>query len=151
MGEQADRGTWTVENCSIAMSLDVIGLRSSFLILREALYGTTRFDDFVRFTRGAAPNVAARLRNLTELGLFTKHPYRDEGQRTRDEYLLTEKGKDLLPALFALQQWGDKHLQPGGRAPVRLVERSTGDPVRVVARGSSHVDLSLDDIAIVAD
>ncbi|NMO49949.1 helix-turn-helix transcriptional regulator [Actinoplanes sp. TBRC 11911] len=146
-----NRGTWTVETCSIAMSLDAIGLRSSFLILREALFGTTRFDDFVRYTRGAAPNVAARLRHLTELGLFTKHPYRDEGQRTRDEYLLTEKGKDLLPALFALQQWGDKHLQPDGHEPVRLVERATGDPVRVVARGTSNADLRLDDIAIVAE
>jgi DNA-binding PadR family transcriptional regulator len=85
------------------------------------------------------------------MGLFTKHPYRDEGQRTRNEYLLTEKGKDLLPALFALMQWGDKHLQPVGRGPVRLVERATGDPVRIVARGSSNADLRLDDIAIVAD
>lgn len=151
MGEQSDRGTWTVEKCSIALSLDAIGLRSSFLILREALYGTTRFDDFVRFTRTAAPNVANRLRHLTEMGLFTKHPYRDEGQRTRNEYLLTEKGKDLLPALFALLQWGDKHLQPVGRGPVRLVERATGDPVRIVARGSSNADLRLDDIAIVPE
>jgi DNA-binding HxlR family transcriptional regulator len=53
-----DRNTWRVENCSIAMSMDVIGTRSSMLVLREALYGTTRFDDFVRRTKSTEAIVA---------------------------------------------------------------------------------------------
>jgi DNA-binding HxlR family transcriptional regulator len=148
-GNLADRSAWALEHCSIAMTMGAIGLRSSILILREALYGVTRFDDFVRFTQGAEGNIAARLKHLTELGLFTKHPYRVHGKRTRYEYQLTDKGKDLLPALFALLQWGDKYLQPEGREPLRLEERTTGDPVRVVARGTSGADLQLEDITIV--
>lgn len=147
-GDFADRSAWALEHCSIAMTMDAVGLRSSVLILREALYGITRFDDFVRFTQGTETNVAARLKHLTALGLFTKHPYREHGKRTRDEYVLTDKGKDLMPALFALLQWGDKYLQPEGGKPLRLAERTTGDPVRIVARGSSGADLDLDDIII---
>ncbi|WP_211193310.1 helix-turn-helix domain-containing protein [Actinoplanes sp. TBRC 11911] len=142
-----DRSPWALEHCSIAMTMDAIGLRSSVLILREAFYGVTRFDDFVRFTQGAEANVAARLKHLTTLGLFTKHPYREHGKRTRDEYMLTDKGKDLMPVLLALMQWGDKYLQEGG-TPVRVTERTTGDPVRIVARGSSGADLGVGDITI---
>jgi DNA-binding HxlR family transcriptional regulator len=136
------------EDCSISMTMDTIGTRSSILILREALYGTTRFNDFVRLTEGTEPNVAARLKDLTELGLLSKRPYRDDGQRTRFEYLLTEKGRDMLPALFALLQWGDKYLQVEGAVPMRIVERATGRPVRIVARGASGRELSLDEITI---
>jgi DNA-binding HxlR family transcriptional regulator len=150
-GEPPDRSAWALEHCSIALTIDAVGLRSSILILREALYGITRFDDFVRFTQGAETNVAARLKHLTELGLFTKHPYREHGKRTRDEYVLTDKGKDLMPALFALLQWGDKYLQPEGSEPLRLTERTTGDPVGIVARGTSGADLRLEDITIVVN
>lgn len=150
-GELADRSTWTLDDCSISMTMDAIGNRSTILILREALYGTTRFDDFVRRTKTTDAIVAARLKHLTDLGLLTKQPYQEPGKRTRYEYLLTDKGKDLLPALFALKQWGDKYLQPESGEPLRLVERATGEPITVAARGSSGADLSLDDLAIVAN
>lgn len=150
-GELADRSAWALEHCSIAMTMDAIGLRSSILILREALFGVTRFDDFVRYTQGAEANVAARLKELTEKGLFTKHPYREHGKRTRYEYVLTEMGRDLLPALLALLQWGDKYLQPKGGGPLRLEERATGNPIRIVARGSSGAELHAEDIAVVVN
>jgi DNA-binding HxlR family transcriptional regulator len=150
-GVLEDRSTWTLENCSIAMTMDVIGTRSSMLILREAFYGTTRFDDFARRTRTTEAIVAARLKQLTELGLFTKQPYREQGKRTRFEYLLTEKGKDLLPAVLSLMQWGNKHLQPEDGAPLRLVERGTGEPVTIGPRSASGEDLDLDDLALVAN
>jgi DNA-binding HxlR family transcriptional regulator len=149
-GELADRSTWSLDDCSISMTMDAIGNRSTILILREALYGTTRFDDFVRRTKTTDAIVAARLKHLTDLGLLSKEPYQEPGQRTRYEYLLTDKGKDLLPALFALKQWGDKYLQPEDGEPLRLVERATGEPITIVARSASGVDLELDDLAIVA-
>jgi hypothetical protein len=80
--------------------------------------------------------------------LFTKHPYREQGKRTRYEYVLTEMGRDLLPALLALLQWGDKYLQPEGGGPLRLEERTTGDPIRIVARGSSGAELHPEDITV---
>jgi DNA-binding HxlR family transcriptional regulator len=150
-GELADRSTWSLDDCSISMTMDAIGNRSTISVLREALYGTTRFDDFVRRTKTTDAIVATRLKQLTELGLLTKQPYQEPGQRTRYEYQLTDKGKDLLPALFALKQWGDKYLQPEGDEPLRVVERATGEPITVVARSASGADLTLDDLAIVAN
>lgn len=149
-GVLADRSTWRLDNCSIAMSMDVIGTRSSMLILREALYGTTRFDDFARRTKVTEAIVASRLRQLTELGLFVRQPYREPGKRTRYEYLLTDMGRDLLPAVFALMQWGNKHLQGEQGGPLRLVERGTGEPVEIGPRTRSGRSLDLDDLAIVA-
>ena len=149
-GALADRSTWRVENCSIAMAMDVIGTRSSMLILREAFFGTTRFDDFARRTKSTEAIVAMRLKQLTDLGLFTKQPYREPGKRTRDEYLLTAKGRDLLPAVFALMQWGNKHLQGEEGGPLRLVERGSGESVVIGPRSESGRDLDLDDLAIVA-
>src|SRR5689334_5110894 len=99
-GVLADRSTWRLENCSIGKSMDIIGTRSSMLILREAFYGTTRFDDFARRAKITDAIVAARLKELTDIGLFVKQPYREPGKRSRHEYLLTEKGRDLVPVVF---------------------------------------------------
>lgn len=150
-GVLADRSTWTLENCSIAMTMDVIGARSSMLILREAFFGTTRFDDFARRTKSTEAVVAKRLKQLTDLGLFVKQPYREEGRRTRYEYVLTDKGRDLLPAVLALMQWGNKYLQGGDGGPLRLVERRTGKSVVIGQRTGCERYLDLDDLAIVAN
>src|SRR5262244_3819552 len=99
-GVLADRSTWRIDNCSIGLAMDAIGTRSTMLVLREALYGTTRFDDFVRRTHSTDAIVAARLKLLTELGVLVKEPYREPGVRTRFEYHLTDRGKDLLPVVF---------------------------------------------------
>ena len=117
------------------------------LILREAVYGTTRFDGFaarVGITDAAA---AAALRKLTDAGLLCKQPYREEGKRTRNEYVLTEMGRDLLPVIFALWQWGDKYLQDG-MAPLERVEDTTGEPVRVELRSAGGDEVALEDIRI---
>ncbi|GAA4569025.1 winged helix-turn-helix transcriptional regulator [Planotetraspora kaengkrachanensis] len=149
-GVLADRSTWRLDNCSIGKSMDVIGTRSSMLILREAFYGTTRFDDFARRTKMTDAIVAARLRELTGIGLFAKRAYQVPGRRSRYEYILTEKGRDLVPAVFALMQWGKKHLQGEDGGPLRLVERGTGEPVMIGPRTVSGRDLDLEDLAIVA-
>jgi DNA-binding HxlR family transcriptional regulator len=149
-GVLADRSTWRLDNCSIAKSMDLIGTRSSMLILREAFYGTTRFDDFARRTKITEAIVAARLKELTDIGLFIKQPYQEPGKRTRYEYLLTDRGRDLVPAVFALMQWGNKHLQGEDGGPLRLVERGTGEPVVIGPRTESGRVLDLDDLAIVA-
>jgi DNA-binding HxlR family transcriptional regulator len=149
-GVLADRSTWRLDSCSIAKSMDVVGTRSSMLILREAFYGTTRFDHFARRTKITDATVAARLKELTDIGLFTKRPYREPGKRTRDDYLLTEKGRDLVPAVFALMQWGNKHLQGEDGGPLRLVERGTGEAVVIGPHTASGRALDLEDLAIVA-
>jgi DNA-binding HxlR family transcriptional regulator len=135
-GRLDPRGSWTANACSIGRALDVVGNRSALLLLREAFYGTTRFDDFAVRVGISEPSAAARLRQLVDKGLLEREPYQEAGQRTRMQYRLTEKGSDLFPALVALMQWGDRWLAPSG-GPVTLDHQGCGQPVHVELRCAS--------------
>ncbi|TDD49720.1 transcriptional regulator [Nonomuraea terrae] len=149
LGPLADRSKWQIgDNCSIGKAMDVIGSRSAILLLREACYGTTRFDDFVERVGITEAVAAARLKQFVAAGILDRRPYREPGKRTRHEYVLTRMGRDLLPAVLALMQWGDAYLQPNG-GPLRVVDRESGGPVTIRPRGESGKDLDLDDLAIV--
>jgi DNA-binding HxlR family transcriptional regulator len=148
-GSLEPRGAWTADRCTIAAALDVIATRSAFLILREAFYGTTRFDEFAERVGISEPVAAARLRELVDHGLLERQDYREPGQRTRQCYLLTEKGADLFPALVALKQWGDRWLDERGGA-VELRHRDCGEQVAVELRcavghdvGPGELDLAV--------
>src|SRR3954468_24621635 len=69
--------------CPIDRAMQVVGTRSAMLIMREAAYGTTRFDDFATRVGITDAVAATRLRELVEVGLLERRPYREEGQRTR--------------------------------------------------------------------
>src|SRR5580692_10930856 len=120
------RSGWEATRCPIGRTLEVVGTRSAFLLLREAFYGTTRFDDFAARVGISEPVAAARLRELVAEGLLEREPYQEPGQRTRVAYRLTDKGAELLPVVVALMQWGDRWLQPDG-APVVLRHRECGE------------------------
>ncbi|WP_103383915.1 winged helix-turn-helix transcriptional regulator [Pseudonocardia dioxanivorans] len=120
----------TQQTCSIARSLEVVGERWTFLILREALSGTTRFADF-RAVLGIAPDVLSnRLATLVDAGVLEKQPYREPGARVRDSYHLTPAGAELQVVLGALQQWGDEH-RPYPPGPTILRRTADGRPVHV--------------------
>jgi DNA-binding HxlR family transcriptional regulator len=127
-----DRGALSNEICSVARTLEVIGERWTILVLREALYGTRRFDDFQRLT-GAPRNVlTARLRTLVDHGVLKRVPYQEPGARQRYEYALTGRGRDLLTAVVALMQWGDEHLADPAGPPVVVRHRECGARVQAV-------------------
>ena len=140
-GRLEPRGAWTAERCPIARTLQVVSTRSAFLILREAFYGTTRFDDFAERVGISEPVTAARLRELVEHGLLEREDYREPGQRTRRQYRLTSRGAELLPVLVALLQWGGRWLDEHG-GPVTLLHRECGEPVSAELRCAAghHVD-----------
>ncbi|WP_405134238.1 winged helix-turn-helix transcriptional regulator [Nocardia sp. NBC_01388] len=146
-GKLGDLSAWKPEGCSIAKALEIVGTRSAILILREAYYGTTRFDGFA--TRVGITDAAASsaLRKLVDAGLLEKRPYQEEGKRTRHEYALTTMGVDLLPVVVALWQWGDTYLQ-GGVPPLERVEDSTGEPVRVEIRSASGHEVPLENLRV---
>ena len=138
IGPLGRRDDWSADQCPMARTLEVVGARSAFLILREALYGSTRFEQFVDRAGISEPVAAARLRELTAEGLLEKVPYRESGQRTRHEYRLTEKGAELLPALAAMMAWGDRWLFPD-RARVHLTHAGCGGEVGVaLSCGAGH-------------
>ena len=87
----------------------LLGTKSAMLIMREAYYGTTRFDDFWRRVGVTKAAAAARLSELVEAGLLERRPYQEPGQRSRDEYVLTEAGVDFMPVVWAMFEWGRRH------------------------------------------
>jgi DNA-binding HxlR family transcriptional regulator len=103
--------------CSIARSLEVIGERWTLLIVRDAVLGLTRFEEF-QDSLGIASNVLTnRLRLLCDERLLERVP--DVERPGRPKYVLTDKGRELGPALIVLMKWGDRHYPtPGG--PPRL-------------------------------
>jgi DNA-binding HxlR family transcriptional regulator len=146
-GTLEPRGSWTTDRCSIARALDVVGARSAFLVLREAFYGTTRFDDFAERVGISEPVAAERLRELVDEGLLEREAYRDPGQRTRQRYRLTPKGEELLPALVALMRWGDRWLDDD-RGPVELRHRDCGERVGVELRCAADHKVAGDELEL---
>lgn len=147
-GALEPRGSWKADRCTIARTLDVVSTRSAFLILREAFYGTTRFDDFAERAQLSEPVTAARLRDLVDDGLLEREDYREPGQRTRQRYRLTEKGADLFPTLVALMQWGNRWLDDRG-GPVELRHRECGETVGVELRCSAGHEVSSGELDLV--
>jgi DNA-binding HxlR family transcriptional regulator len=115
--------------CPIARSLDRVGEWWSILILRDAFYGRTRFDEFQK-NLGIAPNMLTRrLNGLVEEGLLERSLYCEKPQRY--EYKLTELGRDFRPVMLALLAWGNKHFAPEGES-VQLTDLRTGNRVEPV-------------------
>jgi DNA-binding HxlR family transcriptional regulator len=109
----------TYENqvCSLARSLEVLGERWTLLVVRDAILGLRRFDDFQR-SLGVARNVLAdRLARLVEAGILDRVPYQE--RPTRYEYHLTPMGRELGVPVVSLMHWGDRHLA-GPAGPPRL-------------------------------
>ena len=124
------RTSFEEAQCPIARSLDVVGDGWSLLIIRDALGGKRRFGEFQK-SLGTAKNIlAARLRALVTHGIFELKPAPDGGPH--QEYVITDKGKDLFPVLVALRQWADDYLFKPGEEYTRLVDRKNGKRIRKI-------------------
>lgn len=109
--------------CPIARGLDRVGEWWSILILRDALDGSTRFDQFQRSLPIAPNMLSRRLAALVRAGLMERRKYRD--RPARYQYLLTQAGRDFQPVIVALYSWGRAHF-PSGKETTRLVHKRTG-------------------------
>lgn len=111
--------------CPIARSLERVGEWWTILILRDAFRGATRFEEF-RDSLGVAPNILTRrLKALVAAGLLERRRYCE--RPPRDEYVLTERGRDFRPVLIGLLVWGNRHFAPEGPR-VQVVDAQTGEP-----------------------
>ena len=116
------RTDFATMRCPVARTMAVVGERWSILVLREAFYGATRFDEFER-NLGIAPNIlSARLRSLVQHGVLEKLPQ-------AGGYRITEKGRDFFPAFLALKRWGDRWMTDDRGPLIVLEERATGREV----------------------
>lgn len=130
------RKSLTSDECPIARSLERVGEWWSMLIMRDALHGLRRFDEFSR-SLGIAPNMLTRrLNGLVEAGMLERRAYSERPPRY--EYVPTAKGEDFRMVLMALVAWGNRHYAEDGRS-VEVVERETGEllePMMATAEGS---------------
>jgi DNA-binding HxlR family transcriptional regulator len=112
--------------CPIARSLEYVGEWWSLLIIRDAMHGLSRFDEFQKSLEIAPNMLTRRLTALVEGGLLEKQRYSEHPPRY--EYVLTQRGRDLSPVLFTLLTWGNKHFAPEGPSII-LVEATSGETV----------------------
>lgn len=112
-------------SCPIARTLEIVGEWWTLLIVRDALVGARRFDDFRK--TGIADNILTmRLDLLVREGILERRAYQEHPPR--DEYLLTEKGHDLLPVIAGLGMWGLKWTDTEAKPP-RFVHSRCGNDV----------------------
>ena len=119
-----------IKSCGLPLALEVMGERWSFMILRAAFNGVHHFEEFLS-ELGIARNILSnRLARLVEHGIMKREPLPDD--RRKIEYRLTERGFDLLPAMLALRQWGEKHSLGVPANPVLCDDRD-GQPIQAIA------------------
>lgn len=145
-----DRDSWDLEPDSVQRALDALTPRSGGQVMREAFYGTRRFDGFLRRTGLTAPVLSSRLRELERAEMLYRVPYREPNSRTRHEYRLTPRGRDLAVAIVALLEWADRWL-PGPDGPTILLRhRKCGGEVRAqLACAEGHPDLPIAAVELV--
>ncbi|CAL9522460.1 putative HTH-type transcriptional regulator [Actinosynnema sp. ALI-1.44] len=123
------RRTYDGQTCSIARTLEVVGERWTLLIVRDAARGVTRFDGFLDSLPIARNVLSDRLATLVRHGVLDRVRYQD--RPPRHEYRLTAKGRELMPVLLALMEWGDRHLGDESGPPVVAEHAGCGGAVDV--------------------
>jgi DNA-binding HxlR family transcriptional regulator len=149
-GVLEDRSAWSATGwCPVEKAMGIVGSRPAMLILREAFYGTTRFDDFVQRVAIAPATAASHLRVLEEAGLLERRSYQEPGARRREEYHLTESGTDFLPVMLALFQWGRRHTDTN--PPITFSHTGCDAPVSTSVRCDAGHEVGLADISAALD
>lgn len=137
--------TYDGQICSVARTLELVGERWTLLIVRDALLGITRFDGFLA-RLGIARNVLAdRLNGLVEHGILDRVQYQDRPPRY--EYQLTARGRELLPVIVTLTEWGDRYLAGPAGPPREFEHAGCGGHVVSQLACTEHGPLSLDEVA----
>jgi DNA-binding HxlR family transcriptional regulator len=124
------RSPVSLRDCNLSKSLELVGDRWTLLILRSAMWGLRRFDDFQADIDVPRSVLSNRLAGLVESGIMERRAYREAGQRARIEYPLTRMGQALGLPFMAMTAWGDKWLGDG-ISPLTLRSKSTGQTFSV--------------------
>ena len=133
------------DQCNLWKAFGLIGDRWTLVILRSALYGVRRFDDFQVELEIPRSVLSHRLAALVELGIMERREYREDGQRARIEYPLTEMGRALGLPFMAMTEWSD-HWIGKDTSPLTLRSKTTGQRLRVAMVDEAGKPARKDDV-----
>jgi DNA-binding HxlR family transcriptional regulator len=136
------------EQCNLWKAFGLIGDRWSLVILRSALYGVRRFDDFQVELEIPRSVLSHRLAALVEIGIMERREYREEGQRARIEYPLTEMGRQLSLPFMAMTEWSDRWIG-NGSGPLTLRSKASGEKLSVALVDEHGRPARRDDVEMV--
>jgi DNA-binding HxlR family transcriptional regulator len=143
------RFLYDLDDCAILGAIDTVGETWALKILREAVYGLRRFDDFARALGCGRGVLSDRLKKLTAAGVLERQAYAEPGQRPRAEYHLTDMGWDVVPALLALGQWRERWAPSPSGPAIRVTEPKSARPVQVVLTADPKAAaLAMEDVRI---
>lgn len=138
------RKSFSEMDCPVAQALDVVGDPWTLLIVRDAMWGYSRFGDFHERLGIPRNTLTDRLQRMVDTGIFTRVPYQENPERF--DYRLTDKGRSLTPVVLTLARWGEDNADID-TARVTITDRDSGEsvaPELVDARsGRSISDLRL--------
>jgi DNA-binding HxlR family transcriptional regulator len=145
-----ERTHYQASNCSIARTLRVVGEKWTLLILRESFYGATRFEQFHRVLQCPRNVLSERLAKLVDEGILERSEYREPGRRARQEYRMTDMGRELAPIVLALRDCGDRHTADPAGPPALTRHVGCGEQVHVALMcDGGHVITGPDEIELV--
>lgn len=131
-------------DCPVAQGAELIGDKWKIMILRNAFFGMTRFDDFLQSLNISSKVLSARLAEMVDDGILARKT--SETDKRAKLYSLTEKGKDLLTFTVSLAQWSERWDQ---KESIKFIIKSSGKPVeRVTLRSASKEEVRHDDIVV---
>ena len=131
-------------DCPVAQGAELIGDKWKIMILRNAFFGITRFDDFLQSLNISSKVLSARLAEMVDDGILARET--SETDKRAKLYSLTEKGKDLLTFTVSLAQWSERWDQ---KESIKFITKSSGKPVeRVTLRSASEEEVRHDDIIV---
>lgn len=126
-----------VDVCGIFKITEILNDKWTILLLREAFYGVTKFNDFLENTGISKQILSNRLKHLIQLEIFELSIYKEVGERERKEYLLTKKGKSLNIVLLAMLESGGNFIE-AGKDVVKVFNKSTDDELKLKLVDSSN-------------
>lgn len=145
-----ERTSYHASNCSIGRTLQVLGEKWTILIIRESFAGSTRFEQFHSVLNCPRNLLSKRLTKLVEEGILEQSQYREAGSRARMEYRLTDMGRELMPILLALREWGDRNKVDPEGPPVLARHAGCGKALQIsLTCAAGHVATRPDEVELV--
>lgn len=136
-----------VDVCGIFKITEILNDRWTILLLREAFYGVTKFNDFLENTGISKQVLTDHLKHLVQLEIFELSIYKEVGVRERKEYLLTKKGKSLNIVLLAMLESGGNFIEEG-KDVVKVFDKSTDEELKLKLVDSSNQVIDLKNLEL---